>query len=92
MTRNQIIAGLVGVLFGLAAGCAVFAKSYASAMNDLRQTQAQVSAQNGRLNLLQSLVNDTMEYSRRNPGIDPVLQSLGLKSNATQPAPTKAGR
>jgi hypothetical protein len=45
---------------------------------------------------LQSLVNDTMEYSRRNPAIDPVLQSLGLKAptapTAAQPAPPKNDR
>src|SRR5262245_2684945 len=82
MTKNQIIGGLIGVLFVLAAVNAAFARRYASAMNNLRQMQVQVNAQNARVNLLQSLVNDTMEYSRRNPAIDPVLQSLGLKGNA----------
>ena len=93
MTRNQIIGGLIGVLFAIAVSSAVFARSYASSVNNLRQFQAQVNAQNARVNLLQSLVNDTMEYSRHNPAIDPVLQSLGLKAGtAAQPAPPKNGR
>lgn len=36
---------------------------------------------------MQSLANDAMEYSRRNPAIDPVLLQFDLKSRqATPPA------
>jgi hypothetical protein len=39
---------------------------------------------------MQSLANDAMEYSRRNPAIDPVLFQFDLKSRqATSPAVTQ---
>jgi len=38
---------------------------------------------NTRLNFAQALLNDTLEYSKRNPAIDPLLQSMNLKPGAT---------
>jgi len=37
-----------------------------------------------------SLINDTMEYSKRNQAIDPILEAAGFKTKA--PAPTAPGK
>lgn len=89
MSKNQFAAGLVALLFVMAALCAWFAERFAFGTRDLRRLQPQVAAINGRLNVAQSLLNDTLEYSKRNPTIDPLLQSLMLKTNSTIPAPVR---
>jgi hypothetical protein len=57
---------------------------------ELRRVQPQVvSAQNNQ-NLVNSLANDALEYSKHNPAIDPILQTVGLKPG--KPAPAAAPR
>jgi len=41
------------------------------------QMQANIIVNNR--NVMSALVNDTLEYSKKNPAIDPVLESLRLK-------------
>ncbi len=92
MSRNYFAFILAGLVLVLAVLCAWFAERYAFSTRDLRRIQPQVAAINNRLNLAQALLNDTMEYSKRNPAIDPLLQSLNLKTNSTPPAPARSTR
>ena len=73
---------LVVSLFIAAAISAVFAIRYVFETRSLRQIQSTVVAINNRLAFAQSLLNDTLEYSKRNPAIDPLLQSLNMKTNS----------
>lgn len=90
MNKNPFAAILVGLLFVSAALSTVFALTYAFSSRDLRRVQPQAMGINNHMNLVQALLNETLEYSKRNPAIDPVLFSLNLKTNpaaATDPKP-----
>ncbi len=82
MSRNPFAAVLVGVLFVSAALSVYYAVRFAYSTRDLRRIQPQVAEIQGRLNVAQSLLIETLEYSKRNPAIDPLLQSLNFKTNA----------
>jgi hypothetical protein len=93
MNKNPFAAILVGLLFLSAALSAVFALTYAFSTRDLRRVQPQAMGINNHLNLVQTLLNETLEYSKRNPAIDPLLFSLNLKTNAAAAtAPQSATR
>jgi hypothetical protein len=56
---------------------------------ELRQLQARFAGVNHNQQLLASLANDAVEYSKKNPAIEPLLESIGIKprgTNATTPA------
>jgi len=59
---------------------------------EMRSLQTKVGSFQNRQVIVNSLVSDVMEYSKRNPAIDPVLESIGLKptksasTGATKPA------
>jgi predicted PurR-regulated permease PerM len=56
----------------------------------LRNLQPQiVNAQNNQ-NFVNALANDALEYSKHNPSIDPILQTVGVK--AGKAAPASAGK
>jgi hypothetical protein len=38
--------------------------------------------------MINALANDTVEYSKKNPDIDPILESVGLKPAKSAPATT----
>ena len=70
---------LIGLLLVSALTAAVFTVVFIQSNRDLRSLQAQAATiQNNRL-IAQSMANDCLEYSKRNPAIDPILQSIGLK-------------
>ena len=87
MKNNPFAATLVCLLFISAAISATFAIRYAFWTRDARRLQPRVMAINNTMALAQSLLNDTLEYSKRNPAIDPLLQSLNMKTN---PVPSAA--
>ncbi|MBC8002302.1 MAG: hypothetical protein H7X97_06910 [Opitutaceae bacterium] len=91
--KNLLPAVLISLLLVSAVTAAVFTVVFIQSNRDLRRLQAQAaSIQNNRL-VAQAMANDCLEYSKRNPAIDPILQSIGLKPKpqaATSPArPTK---
>jgi hypothetical protein len=95
MSRNPFAAVLVALLFVNAAVASAFGLVYAFSTRDLRKVQPQAAEIQSRLNVAQALLNDTLEYSRRNPAIDPLLQSLNFKTNAPgapQPSPKFDGK
>jgi hypothetical protein len=90
MKSNAMTGLLVGLLFVSAFACVVQVLRVTFARRDLRRTQAQVLQINARMTVAQSLLNDTVEYSKRNPAINPLLESLKLKTNS-DPATIKPG-
>ena len=84
MSKNPFAGVLIGLLFICGAVAAAFAVVYTISSCDLRKIQPQVAEIQGRLNLAQALLNDTLEYSKRNPDIDPLLQSLNFKTNVSK--------
>jgi hypothetical protein len=82
MRKNRFTAMLVGLLFASALAAAVQVVRVSFATRDLRRIQPRIMEINAHWNLLQALLNDTLEYSKRNPAIDPLLQSMNLKTNS----------
>ena len=58
---------------------------------DLRASRAQATQVYSSLNnnraMVQALANETLEYSKTHPAIDPILESVGLKPGKSAPAP-----
>ena len=82
MRNNSFAALLVGLLFVSAVAAAVQVLRLSFATRDLRRIQPKLIENSGHLNLTQALINDTLEYSKHNPAIDPLLQSMNLKTNS----------
>ena len=53
-----------------------------SRTRELRELQGRANAFNYRQVGIQALLNDAVEYSKKNPAIDPLLESLGIKQRA----------
>ena len=66
--------------------------SYNSKSGELRRMQAQVGFINYRQQGVQALLGEAMEYSKKNPAIDSILEAAGAKpaktnsASATRPA------
>ena len=86
MKNRSFTALLVGLLFLSAAAAAVQVLRLSFATRDLRRLQPRIIEINANLNLAQALLNDTLEYSKRNPAIDPLLQAMNFKTNAASGA------
>ena len=86
MKNKSFTALLVGLLFVSAVAAAVQVLRLSFATRDLRRIQPRVVEINSRLSVAQALLNDTLEYSKRNPAIDPLLQAMNFKTNAASGA------
>jgi len=87
MKTNPLIAVLLGVLivgafvtFGLAVG-------YERNFRRLRTLQAQAAAIQNTGVAIKSLADDSVEYSKRNPAITPILQRVGALQAKSAPPP-----
>jgi hypothetical protein len=68
-----VISSLASVLF-----CGLYIRS-AMRLRDVQRSAANAQAY---ANLFMSLVNDTMEYSKKDPSVDPILEAVGFKPRA----------
>jgi hypothetical protein len=82
MRNNSFTALLVGLLFVSAVAAAVQVLRLVFATRDLRRIQPRIVEINAHMNVAQGLLNDTLEYSKRNSAIDPLLQSMNFKTNS----------
>jgi hypothetical protein len=96
MRNNQLTNLLVGLTALSVVATSGLAAIYVRSVQKLNRLQYQSAVINRNRNLVNSLANEVLEYSKRNPSIDPVLQSVGLKPKAgaapAQPAPAPAPR
>jgi hypothetical protein len=67
---------------------------YNSRSRELRRLQMNVAQINGFQTQISALANEAMEYSKKNPSIDPILESIGMKPAKTNstPAAKPAGK
>jgi hypothetical protein len=70
---------------------ALFSFQVLNLSKDLRAYTSRVNTTNGLRGSLQSLATDCVEYSKRNPAIDPILESVNLKP-AKASAPKATGK
>jgi hypothetical protein len=54
----------------------------------LRTLQGQAFFMNNQKALFNALISDTLEYSKQNAAIDPLLESIGAKQSKNPPAAT----
>jgi hypothetical protein len=89
MIKNNPL-GLVlvtGILFCSLISCGCFARWF-YAVRELQGLEYRLQRMNAISTAVHSLANEALEYSRRNPAIDPILQQFELKPRqaTTQPA------
>ena len=89
MKNNALAALLVAILFVLGLGASIQSMRNFFTLRRLAGLQDQINKVNFRLNVAQALVNEAVEFSKRNPAIDPLLQQFHFKASpATNPAST----
>jgi hypothetical protein len=87
MRNNQTTSLLVGMLFLLTVFTGWLTIKYNSSVRQLQQVQTKANNVAVLRNALQSLAAETIEYSKKNPAIEPLLQSLAshAATQAVQP-------
>lgn len=85
MNNNYLAGALVGLLFLSALSASLFCFRYLTCMRKLSHLQGQFATIQNRRNQIQALANDAVEYSRRNPAIDPLLQDVSIKPRPANP-------
>jgi hypothetical protein len=87
MLRNNAFTHLlVGLVVVVVMATSFLAFSYIRSVRKLNVLQLQTALISRNRTLANSLVNDVLEYSKRNPAVDPILQSIGAKPRAGAPA------
>jgi hypothetical protein len=81
MKRNPWHAILLALLVMNTAGTALLSLRYYLGVRQLQQLQAQV---NFEMNVFRAIISDTVEYSKKNPAVLPVLQSSGIAITSSQ--------
>ncbi len=72
---------LMAAFFILAAGAAALSYDYVKTVGNVQILNYQIGQVDRQMKLFQSLFNDTLEYAKGNPKIDPIFLSLGFKIN-----------
>jgi len=71
----------------------IFCLQYTFQTRELRRISGQINQINMHRNWVQSLAADCVQYSDKNPDINPILQSVGLKPGKTNlPAANPAAK
>ncbi len=92
MRHNPLGAFLTGLFVLGALAVTVLTVTYVQATRNLLAMQWQAAIINKQRTLASALANDLVEYSRRNPMIDPILQSVGLKGRLTNAPALKSAK
>lgn len=88
MKNSPVLPILVGVLFLCGVMTAAFSFWYFISVKELQRLQAQYISINNNRNAVQSLAAEAVEYSKKNPAIDPILFEFEVKSRAAAPTGT----
>lgn len=67
---------------------AVFAVQYFFKTREVRNLQSRIVEYQNKQQFLNNLIADCMEYSKRNPAIDPILEANNIKPKAAGTKPT----
>ncbi len=91
MNKNPLVTLLMVLLLLSVLAAAGLSFWYVQSTRRLNLLQWQATQATRNRNIVQNLANEAVEYGKRNPAIDPVLQSVGLKPKpATNAAPLPA--
>jgi hypothetical protein len=85
--KTNVTAMMLVVLLGFSVlATSVLAFTYIQSARKLQRLQAEAAEINRNRALLQAMANEAIEYSKRNPAIDPLLQSVGIKPKPSSSA------
>jgi hypothetical protein len=88
MKNNPLTTILLGVLTISALLSVGLCWRYISNTRELHALQTQATIINNNRAVINALANDTVEYSKKNPAIEPILESVGLKPGKSAPTAT----
>jgi hypothetical protein len=86
MRTNPLGPFLAGVFVACALVVAWLSAKYFFSVKEFQKLSARAATINSTRNTVQSLANEAVEYSRRNPAIDPLLERFDIKARTTNPA------
>ena len=89
MRNSPLTTVLLVILVVSALASVLLCWLYISNTRQLRVLQTQIQMVNNNRALITSLANECLEYSKKNPAIDPLLESAGIKPGRTPSAPAK---
>jgi len=90
---DTVILALVGLLAGLAVASVYQCYRYVGFLSDIQALQVQgqklqalLFEANRNREIVRAMATDALEFSKKNPAIDPLLQQLDLKAKPAAPA------
>ncbi len=83
MKNSPLTTVLLLLILASALASLFYCWSLINKSRELRNLQAEVNRINYRGAAIQALANDAYEYSKKNPAIEPILESAGFKKAAT---------
>ena len=90
MKNSPLALVLIGLLLVSVLLNSILIYRHVFLVRDLRQLQYQALTINNNRTIATSLANEALEYSKRNPAINPVLESLGIKARPQAGVPAAA--
>jgi len=85
MKNNGLTTILNWALIAVVVLTALFGFQYFNRTREVRSQQAKVVEFQNKQNMLQNLVAECLEYSKRNPAIDPILEANSVKPKTATP-------
>ena len=90
MKGNSLVVIFALLLAGLSVVVTLLAAQYIQLTRKLNRAQSTIGQVEARHNRLKALVGEAMEYSQRQPAINPLLQAIGAKPGPAAPAAAAA--
>jgi cytochrome c oxidase assembly factor CtaG len=91
MNQSPLPKILMGVLALVSALCVFYSIAALRNGRELRQFQTKLAVINQRMPVISALGADLLEYSKKNPALDPILETYGFKpGKGSAPAPAPA--
>jgi hypothetical protein len=88
--KNDPLTGILTGVLALSALVSVgFFYSHVKNTRELNNLNTQVFLINSRRAAVNALIGDVLEYSKRNPSVDPILEASNLKPKSAAPNASK---
>ncbi len=86
-TKNSGTSGILNWALAIAVlGVAIGAINNFFKSREARSLQIQIATFQNKQAIMNNLITEAVQYSQRNPSIDPILESIGAKPAKTPPA------
>jgi len=89
MKNSPLISALLAAVAASALASLVLCYMSIASARELRTLQAEAMQVQAKLNVVQRLSAEAVEYSKSNPAINPILEAAGLKPKTTPASSAK---